>query len=37
MTIDKQKIIEALRTVMDPATGQDIIRMRMVENLEVVP
>jgi len=35
MEIDKQKIIEALRTVKDPATGQDIISVRMVENLQV--
>lgn len=35
MEIDKQQIIEALRTVKDPQTGQDIISMRMVENLEV--
>lgn len=35
MTIEKQKIVEALRTVKDPATGQEIIRMRMVENLQV--
>ncbi|MDC0231354.1 Mrp/NBP35 family ATP-binding protein, partial [Aureispira] len=32
---DKQKIITALRTVKDPDTGQDIISVRMVENLEV--
>ena len=33
--MDKIKIIDALRTVNDPATGQDIIARRMVENLEV--
>lgn len=36
MNIDKQQIIEALRTVSDPETGQDIISVRMVENLQVV-
>lgn len=35
MNIDKQTIVEALRTVNDPETGQDIISRRMVENLEV--
>lgn len=35
MNIDKQKIIEALRTVKDPASGQDIITAKMVEKLEV--
>lgn len=33
--MDKIKIIDALRTVNDPATGQDIIARRMVENLEI--
>lgn len=35
MEIDKQQIITALRTVKDPASGQDIIAVRMVENLQV--
>lgn len=35
MQIDKQQIVEALRTVNDPETGQDIISVRMVENLQV--
>jgi len=35
MEINKQEIIEALRTVKDPDTGQDIISVRMVENLVV--
>ncbi len=35
MEIDKQQIVEALRTVKDPETGQDIIAVRMVENLQV--
>lgn len=35
MEFDKQQIINALRTVKDPASGQDIIAVRMVENLQV--
>ncbi|BDS12665.1 Mrp/NBP35 family ATP-binding protein [Aureispira anguillae] len=35
MELDKQQIIEALRSVKDPETGQDIITVRMVENLQV--
>jgi ATP-binding protein involved in chromosome partitioning len=35
MEIDKQQIIQALRTVKDPTSGQDIISVRMVENLQV--
>lgn len=35
MEIDKIKVIEALRTIKDPETGQDIISVQMVENLEV--
>lgn len=35
MNIDKQQIVEALRTVKDPETGQDIISVRMVEDLQV--
>lgn len=35
MNIDKQQIIEALMTVNDPETGQDIISVRMVEDLQV--
>lgn len=34
MEFDKQRIIEALRTVADPLTGNDIIQARLVENLE---
>jgi ATP-binding protein involved in chromosome partitioning len=33
--VTKQEIIDALRTVKDPQTGQDIISVRMVENLEL--
>ena len=33
--IDNNKIVDALRTVADPATGQDIIKRRMVENLKI--
>ncbi len=33
--IDNNKIVDALRTVKDPATGQDIIQRRMVENLKI--
>ena len=33
MEFDKIKIIDALRGILDPNTGQDIITMRMVENL----
>ena len=33
--IDNNKIVEALRTVKDPATGQDIVQRRMVENLRI--
>lgn len=33
--IDNNKIVEILRTVKDPATGQDIIQRRMVENLQI--
>jgi ATP-binding protein involved in chromosome partitioning len=35
MEINKQQVIDALRTVNDPETGQDIITARMVEGLEV--
>lgn len=35
MEINKQQLIEALRTVNDPETGQDIISVRMVDNLQV--
>lgn len=35
MQIDKQQLIEALRTVNDPETGQDVISVRMIENLQV--
>ena len=29
------KILERLRTVIDPETGVDVIRMRLIEDLEV--
>lgn len=35
MSIDKQRIVEALYTIMDPATGKDLIKAKMVENLTV--
>ena len=36
MTIEKTKVVEALSKVMDPVSGQDIITLNMVLNLEVV-
>ena len=33
--IDNNKIVEALRTVKDPGTGQDIVSVRMVEDFKV--
>jgi ATP-binding protein involved in chromosome partitioning len=33
--IDNNRIVEALRQVKDPATGQDIIQRRMIENLRI--
>lgn len=33
--IDNNKIVEILRTVMDPDTGQDIVSMKMVEGLSI--
>ncbi len=33
--MDKLKIINALRSVIDPATGQDVIIRKMIENLEI--
>jgi ATP-binding protein involved in chromosome partitioning len=33
--IDNNKIVDALRTVKDPATGQDIVQRRMVEGLKI--
>jgi len=33
--IDNNKIVDILRTVMDPVTGQDIISMKMVEGLSI--
>ena len=33
--MDKIKIINALRTVADPATGQDVISRKMIEKLDV--
>lgn len=35
MALDNNKIVEALQTVKDPGTGQDIIAVRMVEELRV--
>ena len=35
MGIEKQKIVEALYTVTDPASGKDIVKARMVEQLLV--
>ena len=35
MSIDKQRIVEALYTIHDPATGKDLIKAKMVENLVV--
>lgn len=35
MKIEKTKIIEALSRVKDPKTGQDIVTMNMVENLQI--
>ena len=35
MSIEKSKIIHALGTVKDPATGQDILSRHMVEELEI--
>ncbi len=34
MELDKQQIIEALRTIADPLTGNSIIDARLVENLQ---
>jgi ATP-binding protein involved in chromosome partitioning len=36
MAIDNNKIVAALGTVKDPATGQDIISRRMVSDLKIV-
>jgi len=35
MALDNNKVLEALRTVKDPNTGQDIISVRMVEDFKV--
>jgi metal-sulfur cluster biosynthetic enzyme len=35
MSIEKSKIINALATVKDPATGQDILSRHMVEELVI--
>ncbi len=35
MEIEKQRIVEALYTVIDPHSGKDIIKARMVEQLQV--
>ncbi|HFA49528.1 MAG TPA: iron-sulfur cluster carrier protein ApbC [Bacteroidetes bacterium] len=35
MQIEKQQIVEALYTVIDPNSGKDIIKARMVEQLQV--
>ena len=34
MEIDKQKIVSVLQNILDPKTGQDIVSLRMVENLQ---
>jgi metal-sulfur cluster biosynthetic enzyme len=31
----KDSILESLRTVIDPETGTDVVRMRLIENLTV--
>ncbi len=33
--IDNNKVVEILRTVMDPVSGQDIVSMKMVEGLSI--
>jgi ATP-binding protein involved in chromosome partitioning len=33
--IDNNRIVAALRTVKDPATGQDVVQRRMIENLKI--
>ena len=33
--IDNNKIVQALQTVKDPATGQDVIKRRMIEDLRI--
>lgn len=33
--IDNNKVVDILRTVMDPVTGQDIVSMKMVEGLSI--
>jgi len=35
MSIKKLKILDALKTVTDPTTGQDIVRMKKVEELKI--
>jgi len=30
----EKQVIECLRTVIDPETGADVVRMRLIENLE---
>jgi len=30
----KERVIDCLRSVIDPETGADVVRMRLVENLE---
>lgn len=35
MSIEKQRIVDALYTVQDPGSGKDLIAARMVENLNV--
>jgi len=36
MSIEKQQIVEALQKILDPQTGQDIVSLHMVENLQVI-
>ena len=33
--IDNNRIVEALRTVKDPATGQDVVQRKMIEGLKI--
>ena len=36
MKIDNNKIVECLRQVIDPQSGNDIITMRLIENLKLM-
>ncbi len=35
MSLTKEKILEALKAVKDPSTGQDIVSLKMVEDLKI--